>query len=160
MNIEADVRGTLGAARDQGDRNTCLAHATSAGHECARGQAAYVSPEYLYQHARLPGRSGLEFGRVAASLKAEGQPLDSDSPYSSTEPGNWVAPKGVRVFRRESAPVTATIAAIGKELAAGNAPVLGLTLTESFHQLASPPLDHPPQGAPGRAACRYCGRYR
>lgn len=152
MKINADVRGTLGAVRDQGARPTCLAHATSAGHECARGQATFVSPEYLYQHARVAGQSGLGFNRVAASLLAEGQPLDTDSPYSTTEPSTWAAPKGVRVFRRASAARNATLAAVSREIAAGNAPILGLTLTESFYRPAAPWIIRPTGRRTGRHA--------
>lgn len=97
MDIEVDLSGKLGAARDQGLRPTCLAFAATAAHEVLHGRDGPLCPEWLYYHAVQragdPPDAGSRLGPTAMSLKEDGQPDEADWPYcSSIDAGKWSPP--------------------------------------------------------------------
>jgi len=106
MIIEVDLRNKLGLARDQLQRPTCLAFATSSAHEFHRKRQDYLSPEYLFYCAvnsshKDPGK-GVTEAMVARSLLSDGQPPDSVWEYIRVTPNRaeWVPPtSGFATFR-------------------------------------------------------------
>lgn len=136
ITIIADLRERLRDVRDQGERPTCVAHATSAAHEVARGEKTFLSPEFL--HGVSDSKSGLvTFGAVSGALRAHGQPLESDWPYRSAPPRS-APPRDLRVFRRHSRGVPCDPSALTEMIVGGRAPILGLTLPRPFFR---PPED-------------------
>ena len=78
MGRSKDLRGSLGPARSQGPRGTCLAFAVTAGHENHDPRdLPQLAVEVLYwgakQHDGHPG-SGTTFSAAAAALMQWGQP--------------------------------------------------------------------------------------
>jgi len=137
--VEVDLRGTLLAVRDQGARPTCLAHAVTAAHEHARGASAHLSPEYLHFFASQGRAVGNSMDEVAEALKIEGQSAESHCPYFAQDPpSGWKPPTDLTVFRRASEPKNATAATVEGWIRGGLAPVLGLTLPESFFDPTAP----------------------
>ena len=142
--IEHDLRPMLAPVRDQWDRPTCLAHATSAAHEVSRGSSALLSPQYLHYYA-VNGASaiGCGFPAMIDTLRDHGQPLESDCPYSIDEPDSlWRPPSGVAVFRR-AAQQSLGDAIIRPAIEASSVAVLGLHLSASFRRPAPPWIIRP-----------------
>jgi C1A family cysteine protease len=86
-----DLSAALGPVRDQGNRGTCLAFATTTGHESTRlsdlgGPRADLSEELLYWACKqLDGNSssGTTAGAAARALAEMGQPVASLWPYDA-----------------------------------------------------------------------------
>lgn len=80
------LRELLHPVRDQGDRETCLSIAASDGHHAARGDAPRLASDFLHFHAaKIHGvgiNDGVSAGAVMAALLDQGQPAESDCPYS------------------------------------------------------------------------------
>lgn len=134
--VRLDLRARLGPIRDQGARSTCLAHATTAAHEYARGSTLALSPEYLHYFA-CGGQSsshGVDFPEVSRALQDRGQPAESDCPYHLNDPPpDWSPPKDLGLYRRRSSfsgPAPDEVEAL---LDAGHAPVLGIATTDAFY---------------------------
>ena len=99
ITVDFDLRSSLGPARDQRRRPTCLAFATTAAHEVSRTSAEYLCIEHLFffgvqRSHRNPNR-GLNQVSVAAALKSDGQPRDAAWPYydSTPDPASWRPPR-------------------------------------------------------------------
>ncbi|MFN0008315.1 MAG: C1 family peptidase [Planctomycetota bacterium] len=138
-NVEVDLRDVLLVVRDQEARPTCLAHAVTAAHEHARGNAALLSPEYLYFFASTGASDGVSMNEVAGALEVEGQCQEVHCPYLPQDPpSGWKPPTGLTVFRRASKPENTTPAAVEDVIRCGLAPVLGLTLPEPFFDPSTP----------------------
>lgn len=96
--VDVDLRSSMGSARDQGGRRTCLAFAASAAHEASRTTNDYLSVEYLYyfgvQRSHRDPTRGLNEASVAAALKEDGQPVEPAWPYSLSTPdaSRWRPP--------------------------------------------------------------------
>lgn len=57
METIVDLSQSLAKVRDQGERSTCLAFATTAAHEYLHGSHQSLCVEWLYYHAlRIAGR--------------------------------------------------------------------------------------------------------
>src|SRR5687768_10429943 len=97
LTIDMDLRSTLGEARDQGSRPTCMAFAVSAAHEASRA-TDYLSPEFLFYSGakRTHGdpKRGLTQAAVADALSMDGQPAEEAWPYSQSVPdmASWKPP--------------------------------------------------------------------
>jgi hypothetical protein len=108
INLVKDLRPRFGIARDQGQRPTCLAFATSDAHAAVNGPFEPLSVEYLFYHAvqRMPGKNphqGINFGAADEALSNEGQPIESLWPYLPSLPAdisNWIPPAGCAVLKR------------------------------------------------------------
>lgn len=137
--VEVDMRGPLLGARDQEARPTCLAHAATAAHEQARVACTHLSPEYLHFFASQGSAAGISMDEVADALKLDGQSEEVHCPYLPQDPPlGWKPPTGLTVFRRASERKNATATAVEGWIRDGLAPVLGLTLPESFFNPSAP----------------------
>lgn len=154
-----DLSATLGAARHQGQRLTCLAFAVSDVNRRLSPAPDELSAEFLYQHAGAitPGWAGGGALYLAPTLTVAGnpgQPLESEFPYQATSstavavpgqpPGAKMYSSGVREIKRTSDVVIA-------ELQAGH--IVGLII-ESTVTLMKPVngiVAFTPMILPGRA---------
>lgn len=108
ISLVKDLRPKFGSVRDQGQRPTCLAFATSDAHAAANGPFQPLSVEYLFYHAvqRMPGKNphqGINFGAANGALSTEGQPIESQWPYLPRIPADitqWTPPSGCTVMKR------------------------------------------------------------
>src|ERR1700741_3543585 len=112
--ILCDIRHRFGPARDQGARPTCLAFAISDAHAALREPWTALSCEFAFYHAQRragrPPTAGARLPEMLATLKEDGQPLESDWPYLASLPSDldsYRPPENLAVFRRngESRPV-------------------------------------------------------
>ncbi len=154
-----DLSGTLGAARHQGQRLTCLAFAMSDVNRRLAPAPDELSAEFLYQHAGAitPGWTAGGALYLAPALTVAGkpgQPLETAFPYQATSSATVAVPtqpagaamfaSGVREIARKSDVVVA-------ELQAGH--VVGLII-ESTATLMAPVngvVAFTPMILPGRA---------
>src|SRR3954451_17425862 len=105
VQILRDLRGQFGAARDQDQRPTCLAFATSDAHAALRSPWEPLSVEFAFYHAqRRAGRSptvGATLPAMLSTLQEDGQPAEIGCPYLSVVPSGWTPAANVGpVFRR------------------------------------------------------------
>jgi len=139
IDIEVDLRSSFQSVRDQKDRPTCLAFATSAAHEIVRGSKSYLSAEYLYHFAKHGPDLGCTFPSMSAVLGTEGQPAETDCPLLSKEPSSpWKPPTGLHVFRRDSEFPSAGMQGVLETIRRGQAPVLGVRVLDPFFRPAPP----------------------
>lgn len=139
VQIEVDLRNNLGPIRDQGQRSTCLSHATSAAHEHARSSTVPLSPEYLHFFASNGNPDGCTLPEMTAALDTHGQPVETDCPYSPTSrAAGWTPPKGLTVFKHPSFETAPTLGDIELALRTGEVPVLAISMPESFYRPADP----------------------
>ena len=138
--VELDFRSVLLDVRDQGPRPTCLAHAVTAAHEHARSSGVHLSPEYLHFFADTANSlSARSIDQIAKALQSEGQAKESDCPYLLADPpSGWKPSSGVPVFKHASEPKMPDPGTIELLIRAGCAPVLGITLPESFFDPHAP----------------------
>ena len=142
ITISKDLRSKFNAARDQGQRPTCLAFATSDCHSVARDALDLLSPEYLFYHAqqraRLPATEGATVQAILEALETDGQPLENEWPYLSAIPSDlkkWSPPQGIgSIFRRCSAPHPASFDEIVATLNAGKPVLVILKLCDGFYR--------------------------
>jgi hypothetical protein len=92
-----DHSATLGAARHQGQRLTCLAFAVSDVNRHVALAPDFLSAEFLYQHAGAitPGWATggpLPLAPALTVAKTPGQPLETDFPYQPTFASTVAAP--------------------------------------------------------------------
>lgn len=108
VNLKIDLRSKFGVTRDQGQRPTCLAFATSDAHAAVIGPFQPLSVEYLFYHAiqRMPGKNphdGINFEAANGALSNEGQPAENEWPYLPHLPADlksWVPPRACGVMKR------------------------------------------------------------
>lgn len=85
-----DLRIDLGAARNQGQRPTCLAFSLSDVHRARRGSSELLSPESLHrlgaQRAKKSPKLGLFISEAIAGLDQDGQATEATWPYDSEKP--------------------------------------------------------------------------
>ena len=130
----------FGPIRDQGQRYTCLAFATSDVHAALRGTWSALSCEYLfYQAQRRANRKPTEGALLSSTLDAirdDGQPHETGWPYLTNLPADisqWVPPAGLSpVFRRAGETGKHTVDAIIQELDQGRLLIVLLRLSWSF----------------------------
>jgi C1A family cysteine protease len=154
-----DHSSTLGTARHQGQRLTCLAFAVSDVNRRLAPAPDVLSAEFLYQHAGAitPGWAAGGPLYLAPALKVAdkpGQPLEADYPYQPTS-GSTVAipvqPTGAQMYRYGLREIKRTSDAIVAELQHGQ--VVGLII-ESTATLMAPIngiVAFSPMILPGRA---------
>jgi C1A family cysteine protease len=142
-----DLRSTLTAVRDQGNRGTCLAFGLTAVHEQARGAIGddnLLCVEKLYHDAikRLivpatPHRPGLTLPAASGALSDHGQGNEKDWPYDGDRDAfvpEYVPPAEALTHLRCSTTrkVELTPTAVRSELDAGRAVVMGIKLWDGF----------------------------
>ncbi|MEM1052784.1 MAG: C1 family peptidase [Pseudomonadota bacterium] len=140
--VEVDLRSLFGAARDQGNRPTCLAFAVSDAHAAIRGPWAELSSEYAFYHAqRRTGRSptkGAFLSDMLGALREEGQPLELGWPYLTQLPADlskYVPPASVgSLYGRDGRQPPRDFDRVCRLLDNGVPAVLLCVLTRSFFQ--------------------------
>lgn len=134
VQLDIDLRSAVPAVRDQGARPTCLAHAATTAHEKSRGSRILLSPEYLHFFATSGVvSSAISFDEIARTLERKGQPIEDDCPYwTAGPPKGWKPRRGLTVFRRASQPKRADMHQVEMLIRSGQAPVLGITLSDGF----------------------------
>lgn len=139
IDIEVDLRSSLHPVRDQKDRPTCLAFATSAAHEMARTSKGYLSPEYLYHFAKGGRDLGCTFSSMSGVLRVEGQPAETDCPLlPGTPQPAWKPRGGLQVFRRGSDLARVSIEHLLDAIRDGRTPVLGVRVIDGFFRPRAP----------------------
>jgi hypothetical protein len=154
-----DHSASLGAARHQGQRLTCLAFAVSDVNRRLAPAPDALSAEFLYQHAGAitPGWAAGGPLYLAPTLKVAdkpGQPLEIDFPYQPTS-GSTVAvpvqPARAQMYRSGLREIKRTSDFVAAELQSGH--VVGLII-ESTATLMAPTngvVAFSPMILPGRA---------
>jgi hypothetical protein len=140
ITIKTDHRQLFGPIRDQGQRPTCLAFATSDLHAALRGSWAPLSCEYLFYHAQRRANKkpneGVLLSSVLDAVRHDGQPHETGWPYLPTLPADlsqWVPPSGVApLFRRAGETGKYTVDAIVQELDHRRPLIVLLRLSWSF----------------------------
>ncbi len=158
-----DLRPSLSAVRDQGQRGTCLAFAVTAAHEVARSAPAVpddLSEEALYWGSkRVDGnwRGGTTFDSASAAIARWGQPLETVWPYDATRvdgvaysaPGR-AGSKGW--FRSGLRRVATDLSDVRSLLNVGRPVALGLTVFDTLFtpdptgRIQEPPTGSVPRG--------------
>jgi C1A family cysteine protease len=133
----------LGPVRDQGQRGTCLAFASSAAHEAARAASGSteLSVEWLFWAAKQRDADpddGTTPAAIRDALLHVGQPEEDVWPYDDARSHSDVSYSppvlnGVTCYQRASVVPAPTVADVVASLDAGTTPVLGITLTVPFH---------------------------
>jgi C1A family cysteine protease len=109
VDVIVDMRANFGAARLQGDRNTCMAFSTSDCHSMARGSATFLSTEFLHYNAlRRRGFADMEEGVSMPDMfevvEQDGQPEEFLWPYLGSQPKSvtsWNPPADcIPIFKR------------------------------------------------------------
>lgn len=143
IGIIRDLRGGLGAVRDQGSRPTCMAFATSDVHAAARGAWEALSAEHLYYHAvaRMPGGhpdQGVSFAAALTALRDDGQSAEAGWPYLNAVPVDlrlWVPPAtAVPIYRRRALAAPVLTALIYTSLDANQPVLLAFRASEAFYR--------------------------
>lgn len=145
VTTKVDLRKLFGPIRDQGQRGTCLAFATSDHHAALRGTWAPLSCEYLFYHAQRranrPPTVGAVLPAMLDALLNEGQPHETVWPYLAAVPADttqWVPPSSADpVFKRAGDAGSGTVDAIVAELNLGKPVVTLMRLSHSFDWVSS-----------------------
>lgn len=136
-----DLRASFGPARDQGPRPTCLSFAASDTHAAARPGWNLLSVEWAYYHALkrdggLP-EDGATMTAMLTTIKLDGQPVETDWPYSKTPIINgmsWNPPAAVRdLFYRDHGNSGGAVNGIIDQLNAGSPVLITMTLSDAFY---------------------------
>ena len=135
MELIYDFRKNLSPARNQGQRPTCLAFASSAANEFKHNINDYLSAEFLYQKALAgkPGTKGLTASEVKKALQAEGQPNEGIFPYGTTASIKTLA-ADIAIYKAKSNIIDASPKALRKILSEGGVPIVGISITKSFYK--------------------------
>jgi hypothetical protein len=137
-----DLRGSFAAARDQNPRPTCLAFAASDAHAAARGNWEPLSVEWAYYFALkrdggLP-HEGATLGAMLATIKSDGQPIESHWPYTRahiTDIKNWKPPtSATQLYFRDHSMCAVTVQDVTDQLNAGTPVLIAMTLSDAFYR--------------------------
>lgn len=137
ITAEIDLRKSCQVVRDQGDRATCLACATSDAHAMHHG-CDPLSVEFLFFHAIQLATvgtiyDGITFDEAAAALMQQGQPLEQEWPYSTVPPSPWRPPAITNLWKGKlDHSAVDAIRAIEHLITQGMPVVLGITLSAAF----------------------------
>jgi hypothetical protein len=141
LTVLCDLRPSFGTIRNQGNRPTCVAFATSDAHAAARGTPTPLSVEHLYFHAvqRTPGghpNDGVSLQTILEALNLDGQAHETGWPYLDSLPpdlSSWTPPRSATpVFKRESLIAGTAIDSIVRHLKAGTAVIVVFMVSLAF----------------------------
>jgi hypothetical protein len=138
--IVKDLRAQFGPVRDQDPRPTCMAFAGSDAHAGARPGWEPLSVEWAYYHALqrdgTQPHEGVTLSTMLETLRGNGQPIEAVWPYIAslfTDFSRYAPPPcGEPVYRRDSAPMPATIDDIVDELNQDKPVLFTMSLSRSF----------------------------
>ncbi len=141
------LRKSFGRARNQGERPTCLAFATSDTHSFVRGTKDRFSAEHAHYGARrrstpLDPDAGASLALMIDAIRDDGQPREEGWPYLSVAPSaaSWAPPADCgEMFRHAFVEGSADIGTVFAALDAGWAVIIGARITLQFYM---PPPDH------------------
>lgn len=155
--ISKDLRPTLPAVRDQGDRGTCTAFAVTANHEFCRSNSLSLSEEDLFWQCFAVDpkclENGITFPEALKVLLNSGQVESGVWPYSGVSPAadNYIPPTTVATFQRYRItgcrPVSPTITEIQKQLVAGNFVMVGMKVFAHWSRAGNMVIGLPPDPA-------------
>lgn len=135
-----DIRHWFGPPRDQGARPTCLAFAVSDAHAALREPWTALSCEFVFYHAQRragrPPTAGARLPEMLATLKEDGQPLESDWPYLIHLPSDlnsYRAPENLVVFRRNGGSRAVGVDEIIALLDTDSPTVMLMMLSDAFY---------------------------
>ncbi len=102
-----ELRELLPPVRDQGERETCLSIALSDGHHAARRTAPNLAVDFLHYNATIVAGVGVNdavpTSAAMHALENDGQPAETECPYSSTAlPKSWKPRAAGEVWRRKT----------------------------------------------------------
>lgn len=133
-----DLRVGLLPVRQQGRRHSCLAFASSTANEHRAAPGEHLSVEYLFYHAvaRMPGKNpaaGTTMAAAAAALAAEGQPVETEWPYTADQITPWMPPTITSTLHKATlTPNKLGFDGVIATLDLGAPVVLGLVITDAF----------------------------
>lgn len=144
-----DRRAEQGPIKDQGRRGTCVAFATTAGHELLRQDGLDLSEEFLHWAAKqrdgLPASAeGTTLAAAASALADLGQPVEALWPYDDRRDqraADYRPPDGVCAAAharcvRGGGDIQPKIPAIRDTLDRGLAVLLGIRLYRPWYEVA------------------------
>lgn len=146
-----DLRGELQAVRDQGDRSTCLACATSDAHALIHN-CMPLSAEFLFYHAIQIAKvgnvaDGITFEEASVALAQNGQPSELEWPYSMTQPDPWAPPVVTKIWRGDLEHSDADAsAAIMERVSSGQPVILGIRISAALLSPSQPHFTIPADG--------------
>lgn len=151
LDIRVDLRKSWGEVREQGQRMSCLACAASDAHGHSHKRDRPLSAEFLFFQAaeRMPRKdvsAGVTFSAIDHALQAEGQPDESEWPYTKTQPNPWTPPSVSQRWYGSLTSTTSDVMSIFKLLEAQQPVVLGLRVTQAFIDLKATPFVVPAGG--------------
>jgi C1A family cysteine protease len=139
VSVNCDLRYLFGPARDQGDRPTCLAFASSDAHAAARSNCEPLSCEYAYyyaiQHDGSTPDDGATLQGMLTAIEKDGQPREEGWPYLATLPSDlslWKPPLHVGPLfyhASDQKPVAELYAILGRGFPA----ILAITISDAFY---------------------------
>jgi hypothetical protein len=140
ISVVRDFRNSLGVARDQGARPTCVAFATSDTHAGCHKHIQPLSSEYAYFHAirREAGNphTGTSLNYMLQAVEYDGQPVEAAWPYLPLLPAdlsNWKPPPDVgQLHRGRSAICTGPFADLCAMLDQNRPVLIVLTISNAF----------------------------
>jgi hypothetical protein len=144
ITIVKDLRAQFGPVRDQDPRPTCMAFAVSDAHAGARPGWEALSAECAYYHALqrdgTQPHEGVTLSTMIETLRGDGQPLEAVWPYIAslfTDFSTYAPPScSEPVYRRESAPIPATIDDIVGQIDQDRPVLFTMSLSHSFFSAA------------------------
>ncbi len=143
ITIEIDLSNETGPVRNQGQRPTCIAFATSDLHAAAR-TATFVplSVEYLYYHAcrrsaQFAPQKGVTIANALLAVRQDGQPEEIAWPYLTALPKDltkYTVPPGITsIFTRATQDLPATYDAVESQLRAACPTMIIFKSSAAFH---------------------------
>ncbi|RWM45584.1 MAG: peptidase C1 [Mesorhizobium sp.] len=142
MCVAKDLRPNFGPARDQDPRPTCMAFAASDAHAGARPGWEPLSVEWVYYYALkrdgVEPHQGVHLATMLATLRADGQPVETLWPYIAelfTDFTAWQPPRAANpIFRRDSQPAIATVASIIGHLDRNDPVLFTMSISPAFYR--------------------------
>jgi len=144
IDVQVDMRDEWRGVRDQGRRMSCLACATSDAHAHCHSLDQSLSAEFLFFHAgqAMPANDvsqGVTFDAVDHALQFEGQPDETEWPYSTLPPNPWTPPVVSTKWYGTLTEAGIDVKAIFGAVQAQRPVVLGVKMTMEFIDLKTPP---------------------
>lgn len=141
ISVSIDLRHHFGAARNQGQRPTCMAFAASDTHAALRDGWEPLSCEYIFFKAQTragkPPTVGTSLAAILEALRLDGQPREAGWPYlvlPPTDAATWQPPDlGEPLYGRNGGQVDCGMSPVLANLDQGIPVILMSYLSASFY---------------------------